>query len=54
MQSLFPSLLLGGLGGLGVYTFSQKIDEAEMNADDAFYGVKDNVERRFGVMITSQ
>merc|ERR1719264_654356 len=45
-NSLFPSLLLGGLGGLGVYTFSQKIDEAEMNADDAFYGVKDNVERR--------
>ena len=45
-QSLFPSLLLGGLGGLGIFTFGKKIDEAEMRADDAFFSVKDNVERR--------
>ena len=46
-QSLFPSLLLGGLGGLGVWSFSKKIDDAEMRADDAFDNVKDNVERRY-------
>ena len=45
--------MLGGLGGLGVWSFSKKIDDAEMRADDAFYGVKDDVERRFAVMITS-
>ena len=51
MQSLFPSLMLGGLGGLGVWSFSKKIDDAEMRADDAFFNVKDNVERRFGVIM---
>ena len=46
LQSLFPSMMLGGLGGLGVWSFAKKIDEAEMRADDAFFSVKDNVERR--------
>ena len=42
-------MMLGGLGGLGVWSFARKIDEAEMRADDAFFSVKDNVERRFGL-----
>ena len=46
LQSLFPSMMLGGLGGLGVWSFARKIDEAETRADDAFFAVKDNVERR--------
>ena len=41
-------MMLGGLGGLGVWSFARKIDEAEMRADDAFFAVKDNVELRFG------
>ena len=49
LQSLFPSMMLGGLGGLGVWSFAKKIDEAEMRADDAFFSVKDNVERRSGL-----
>ena len=42
-------MMLGGLGGLGVWSFARKIDEAEERADDAFFAVKDNVERRSGL-----
>jgi hypothetical protein len=45
-QTLFPSAILGSFGGLGVYYFVKKIDEATNRTSHAFNKLRDNVNMR--------